>query len=575
MSREDRIKEIKENYRDAVDGWRHVYDEARDDLRFAYDIEGGQWPDSIRAQRETDGRPIITANKVQKFLRQLRGDQMMNRPRIKVIPVDSVADPKKAALYDGLIRQIEYLSNASIAYDTAHLGAISSSIGFFRLITKYDDDNSFNQSIYIKRIVNPLSVHFDPWAQEFCLEDAGYCFIEDLIPQEKFKKLYPKSEFHDFDNSATSTIFGDWLQNKKVRIAEYFWKDTERKTLYLLESGEAILSQGEVTLDAIKMTGRKIKREREVEIQKVKWCKTNGVEILEETEWPGVNIPVIPVFGDEIVSEGKRYYLSLTRGTKGPQQMYNYWITAATETVALTPKTPFILEARQVTGFEAEWEDAHRTNRPYIRYKAVAGLQKPQREPQTQIPNAIIAMAQQAALDIEDHLGRYEASQGKASNERSGKAITARVQQADKGTYTFVDNLTRAIVCAGRQMIDLIPKIYDTQRALQVMGENGEQQVVEVNKPVGFDENNRPVLENDLSVGKYDVIASVGASYSSKRQEMVQMLIEAAQYAPMAAPVLIPLIFQNSDWPGAEEVAKKLAGYLEQQAQQEQVAAAK
>lgn len=566
------IAGAKERYKEAIDGWDHIYTDASDDLKFVYDVDSGQWPVSIRNQREKDGRPVLTINKLQKFVRQLRGDQMMNRPRIRVIPVDDQADVKMAALYNGLIRQIEYLSNAEIAYDTAYMHAISSSFGFFRIITKYTDDASFDQDILIKRIINPLSVHFDPYSVEFELEDARYCFIEELIDKKDFKKLYPRAEVSDFESSTTATLFGDWLQADKVRVAEYFWKEPVKKRIVMLSDGTVVPVDNAKTLDALKAMGLEVTREREVDSHIVKWCKISGAEVLEESVWPGRDIPIIPVFGDEIVADGKRYYLSLARGAKGPQQMYNYWASAATETIALAPKMPFIVDHRQIRGFENEWDEANLHNRMYIRYNAVNGIQKPAREPQTQVPTAIMNVMQATAFDIEDHLGRYEASQGKASNERSGKAIIARVAQADKGTYTFVDNLTRAIVYAGRQLIDLIPKIYDTPRALRIMGENGEQELVGVNQPTVGPDGTSVVRDNDLSIGKYDLIASVGASYSSKRQEMVEMMIQSMQYAPMLAPVIAPLVFKYSDWPGAEEVSAELQKQIQAAQMQQQAA---
>ena len=562
---EDFIKDAKDRYKESVDGWSDIYREASDDLKFVYDVDEGQWPEKMRTDREKDGRPILTVNKLQKFVRQIRGDQMMNRPRIKVIPVDDQADVQMAELYDGLIRQIEYLSTAGTTYDTAYMHAISCSVGFFRLITKYTDNNTFNQDIFIKRVINPFSVHYDPYAVEFTLEDAKYCFIEELIDKKDFKARYPKAEVSDFDSSSTATIFGDWMQKDKLRIAEYFYKEPVKKKIVMLETGEVIPVDNKNTIEAIKALGGVIVREREAETPVVKWCKLNGVEVLEESEWPGIDIPIIPVFGDEIVTDGKRYYLSLARGAKGPQQMYNYWATAATETVALAPKMPFIVDHRQIKGFETEWEESNRTNRMFIRYNAIAGLNKPSREPQAQVPSAIMNMMQTTAFDIEDHLGRYEASQGQASNERSGRAIIARITQSDKGTYTFVDNLTRAIVAAGRQMIDLIPKIYDTPRALRVMDETGQETLVNVNQPT------LDGIQNDLSVGKYDLVAVTGASFGSKRQEMVEMMIQALQYAPALSSIIAPLIFKYSDWPGSDEIYNEIKKGIEQLQQQAQI----
>lgn len=553
------LNEAKDRYEEAVQGWDHIYEKATSDLKFVYDVDEGQWPESVRKEREKDNRPVLTVNKLLKFVRQLRGESKLNRPRLKVIPVDDKADVRMAELYNGLIRQIEYLSDAGTAYDTAYGHAVSSSLGYFRIKTDYVDDMSFDQDILIKRILNPQSVRPDPRAIEFELEDGKYCFIEELVKKNEYERLYPDTDRSDWDSQ--KKLLGEWIQGEAYRVVEYFYKKPIKKTIVQVASGGVFALSDKIDKDYIQANYGKIVRDRVADTHEVRWCKMSGLEILKKGSWAGKYIPVIPVLGDEIVVDGKKYYLSLTRGAKGSQQMYNYWSTAATETVSLTPKTPFIIEARQIEGFETEWEDAHRTNRPYIRYHAVAGLQKPAREPQTEIPGGIISMMQATAYDIEDHLGRYEASKGQASNERSGKAIYARIQQADKGTYTFVDNLSKAIIFCGRQLIDLIPKIYDTPRALNIRDEAGNTSLIKVNQP-GSDGFGNATVNNDLSVGKYDLISSIGASFSSRRQEMVETLLQSMQYAPMVAPIIAPLIFKYSDFPGAQEVYAEIKKQL-------------
>ena len=564
MAKPEVIAEARERYQIAVEGWEHVYAAAKDDLQFTYDVGEGQWSDADREKRA--GRPCITVNKLQKFVRQLRGDFMQNRPSMKVIPVDGKADVQKAELYNGLIRQIEYLSNASKVYDTAYAHSAACSIGYWRILTQFESENSFNQEIRIKRILNPMSVHFDPFATEFNLEDAQYCFVEELIDKKEFEQLYPDADMTGFSGEHDNLI-GSWLQDGKIRVCEYFYKELVKKKLALLSDGTTIELSSKINEKLIKDNGLFIVKEREVDSHVVKWCKINGVDVLESSEWAGSGIPIIPMFGDEVVVDGKRYYLSLIRGAKGSQQMYNYWASAATENLMLTPKTPFIIDHRQIKGFESEWDDANVTPRNYIRFNAIAGIAKPAREPQTQVPQAIVSMMQSTAYDIEDHLGRYEASKGEAGNERSGKAIIARINQSDKGTFTFVDNAANSIIAGLKQIVELIPKIYDTPRALNVLGENGERESVPVNQPV-VNENAEITTQNDLTVGKFDVIASIGASFGSKREEMVKSMIESMQYAPQLAGIIAPMIFKYSDWPGAQEIAAK----LEQAAQQQQQA---
>lgn len=562
MKDDDILKEAKDKYEYSASSFQHIYDEAKKDLKFVYDIDDGQWPSPIRQSRTKDGRPIITCNKLQKFVRSIRGDAQQNRPRVKVIPVDSNADVNMAEIYNGIIRQIEYQSDAGIAYDTAYANAVASSIGYFRLRTDYIDNESFNQDIFIDRVPESDAIHLDPDARDFEFSDGSFGFIEELMDKDTFKKRFKGASDTDF--SGRKEIIGDWILDEKIRLAEYFYKDTKRIKLVLLSTGEAVPITGGVTEKDIKDRGFEIIRDRFVDETIVRWCLINGYEILDRSDWPGKYIPIIPVFGDEIVIDNKRYYLSLTRGARGPQEMYNYWATAATESVALAPKVPVFVDHRQIKGFEPEWEQINRSTRPFVRYNAIAGLQKPSRESQIEVPAGIMAMMQQTAFDIEDHLGRYESSKGEASNERSGKAIIARINQSDKGTYTFVDNYARAIIFCGKQIINLIPKVYDAPRAMIITGEDGTQQLVDVNQPVA-QEDGTIGIANDLTVGRYDLIASVGATYVSKRQEMVEMMIQSMQYAPQLAPIIAPLIFKYSDWPGASEIYAGLTQEIQKQ----------
>ena len=556
------LSDIKNRYTIASDAWRDIYTKAEDDTRFAYDVGEGQWPDAIRHSKQNSNKPCLTINKLQKYIRRLRGEMQMNRPHMKVIPVDDKADVQRAEIYNGIIRQLEYLSNASVAYDTAYNHAVTGGVGYWRILTDYVDDDSFDQEIKIKRIINPFSVYFDPSAKEFNFEDAKYCFITDLMEVDEYKAQYPDSSLAEFEgvNEYDET---EWLYEDKVRIAEYFYKEPHTVTKVLLDSGEVLPLEDGVTKESLEEQGEKIADTREVTEERIMWCKLNGVEVIEgPTPWVGKYIPIIPVFGDEVMYRGRRNYLSLIRGAKGSQEMYNYWSTIATESVAQVPKTPFILEARQIRGYEEEWNDANTISRPYLRYKHINNVPKPQREQPATIQTGIMSMLQTASFDIEDNLGQYAEASGQPSNARTGKAIQLRINQSDKGNYTFGDNLTRAMVYSGKQIINLIPKIYDSTRTVLTMDETGNAEITEINKPEILMTNTGPqsTVKNDLSVGRYDLIAIAGPSYGSRRQEMMQMITEAMQYAksPEISAVLTPLLFEYSDYPGATKVAGML-----------------
>ena len=556
------ITEALTLYERSVEIWSDIYSKATDDMKFTYDIDDGQWPAEVDGIRGAN-RPKLTINKVLKFVRNVKTDFLMNKPSLKVIPVDDRADVQKAEIYQGIIRQIEYMSSADIVYSTAYAQAVASSVGFFRITTDYVGD-SFDQEIKLKRILNPTSVHYGPGV-EFSLEDAPFCFIEDSLSRDEYKRKYPDAQLIDFDGGRK---FSDWFDEDNVRVAELFWKEYVERERALLSNGmEVWLGKG--TNAEIKAAGLEIVKKRTVTSHKIMWQKMSGHEILDgPKEWPGKYIPIIPMFGDEIVIEGKKHYLSFIRGAKDPARMLNYWSTAATENVALSPKAPFIIDARQIKGFETEWDEANIKNRMYLRYKALTGIEKPRREPQTGIPAAIIGMIQQMSFDIEDHLGMYEASKGAPSNERSGKAIERRVEQSQKGAFTFYDNSARSLIYAGKQIIDLIPKVYDTERQVRLRNETGTEKIIVINRRT-LNDIGEIEIENNLSEGRYDLISTVGTAYSSKRAEMAEMMVQSMQYAPNLADIIAPLVFKYSDWPGANEIYEEIKGEIERRQSEE------
>lgn len=559
------LEEMRTNYRTSVDGWRHVYEAYVEDMKLVYDIDEAYWPANIISTRGRN-RPRITVNKLLKFVRSLRSNQLINDASMNVIPADAGASKEVAKIYDGLIRQIEYSSTASTAIDTAFMNAVSGSVGFLRLDTEFTK-GTFDQEIVIKRIINVPSVHLDPSAVEFTYSDGEWAFIETNYTKEQFEAKWPEAENKDFEQLGTSKDYGDWFTKDTVRVAEYFYKDYFNKELAQVRDENGIISVVEVTkenpLSQIKEFFE-VLQTRKYRDYKIKWAKVNGAEALEEGVWPGSNIPIIPVFGDEVVVEGKKHFESLIRGAKGLSQMYSYWASAATENVALSPKAPYLVDHRELKGYEKEWDESNITNRMYLRYNEI-GNGRPQRQTQTTIPAGIISMMQTTAFDIEDYLGKYESSKGQTSNERSGKAIEARVEQSDKSSHVFVDNALRSLMYLNQQIIDIIPIIFDTHRMLMTVGDTGESSLVDVNSPSVNDLGEASVVNN--LKGNYRLNAKIGASYNSQREEMVTHMLESMQYAPNHAHIIAPYIFKYSDWPGADEIYNELKQETERQNQ--------
>lgn len=542
------LSEMRAFKKDCEQADGHNREAMEDDLRF---LEGhGQWDERIKAQREADGRPCLTINKLPQYVNQVANDIRQSRPSIKVRPVDDKSDPEKAKLLEGLIRNIEYTSKADQAYDTAGFYAVSGGFGAILVETAYSDDDSFDQDIRIKRVRNPMTVFIDPNSEEADGSDMQRALVTSLMPLKAFKKKYPKA-------AATSSVEGsewaDWFTSEAVRLAEYWTRDPVMRAIALLQDGSVV--------DADDADPALIVSTRNAPSWRVTYRLCTGSEVLETKTWPGKFIPIVPVYGEEIDINGKVYRRGLIRNAKDSQRMYNYWRTTATELVALAPKAPMLVTDRQIEGREQEWASANVSPRPYLTYTPDGQAPLPQRIEPAGVPQGVFTEAQVAVDDMKSVTGIYDASLGARGNETSGRAILMRQKEGDNATFVYPDNVARAIAQVGRIVIDLIPKIYDTARMVRVLGEDGAEEIVGVNQP-GIEG-----LLNDLTIGKYDIVVQSGPSYATKRMEAAETMMQFVQAQPQLAPLIGDLIAKNMDWPGADKIAERMVAMLPPQLQ--------
>ena len=578
----DTLDEMRSRYTMAIAAYSDSREDELDDLRFMAGSPDNQWqwPADVLATRGAvqgqtiNARPCLTINKLPQHVRQVTNEQRQNRPSGKVIPADDKADVEVAAIYDGMVRHIEYMSDADVAYDTACENQVTYGEGYIRVLTEYCDEDTFDQDLRIGRVRNSFSVYMDPMSQDPTGADAEWCFITQDITKQEYERDYP-------DAAPLSSILasgvGDqylsqWLTEDTLRIAEYFYYKHEEATLNLYPGNQSFFD-GSPEDKNMKEMGLKPIKSRRVDRKKVMWMKTNGFESLEEREWAGKWIPVVRVIGNEFEVEGQIYISGLVRNAKDAQRMYNYWTSQEAEMLALAPKAPFIGYGGQFEGYEMQWKTANTTNWPYLEVNPDvtdgmgAVLPLPQRAAPPLPQTGLIQAKMGASDDIKSTTGQYDSSLGATSNERSGRAILAREKQGDTGTYHYVDNLARAIRHITRQLVDMIPKIYDTERIARIVGLDGEVDMVKINpqqpNPVNEirDVNTGILIEKiyNPGVGRYDVVVTTGPSYMTKRQEAMDAMSQILQGNPQLWSVAGDLFVKNMDWPGAEELAARLA----------------
>jgi hypothetical protein len=597
----DTLDDAKEDFKLCVDAESDQRKESLDDLKFAR--LGEQWPDGVRESREKEGRPCLTINRLPAFIKQVTNDARQNRPSITVHPVDDGADKETAEILNGLIRNIQNISRADIVYDTALDFAVTMGFGYWVIRDQYTCDDSFDKDLVLERVSNPFAVYGDWESKEATSVDWNRAFITDLYSERKYKKLWPGADLAGFStDEGRDEAAALWFVDKQIRVAEWWTRDEVAAKLLKLSDGtllqeETYLKVGEDGFslkDILDAQGVTVAGDRETRTYKVKQRIISGTEILETNEWKGKYIPIVPVYGDEINVNGKRYFQSLVRFAKDPARMFNYWRTASTELVALAPKAPFIGAVDQFVTDSAKWQTANTASHPYIEYDMVQGAPPPQRQAFAGVPAGALQEALNASDDMKNIMGLHDASLGAKSNETSGRAIIARQREGDVSTFNFMDNLTRAIEHTGAILVDLIPKHYDVARIVRCIKEDGSTYAVPVNQPVvpappqqgqqqmpgqmqeqfkpappGADQD--PSMQDmvkifDLTTGKYDVTVAAGPSFTTRREESANQMMEFIRVFPQSAPLIGDLLAKNLDWPGADEVAGRLKAMLPPQA---------
>lgn len=564
---DDLITTFRKRYEDAYERERENIDKAYEDLGFAE--EEAQWDADVRRKREIEGRPCLTINRLPQFVRQITGKMRQLRPAIKCVPVDSRGDPETAKTLAGMFRYIENRSRAQIVYGKAADSQVTCGIGAWRVTTEYSDDQTFNQEIRIDAIDDPVMTLFDPDASRPSKSDAMFCFVPVDMSRRKFEEEFSGKSPVGYEMRAHSAWEG-WVSEDYVRVCEYWYKEPTKRELVLMPDGsvddltgqpEDIVAQKREEIALLQAQGVEIRIEKR-DSYKVMRCLVSAQDILEEpVEWKGRYIPIIPVVGEEIRIGRKVVRRGIVRLAKDPQRMYNYFSSAETEIVALQPKAPFIGTEKNFEEYEDIWQSANTENLPYLTYTPDPGNggAQPSRSQPPVSSQGLTEGANRSVEDMKAVIGIYDASLGARSNETSGKAIEARQQEGDTGSFVYVANFGEAISHTATVIMDLIPHVYDNARTIRIVGDDGTIEPTKINQPQGVAEDGVSPLANDVTVGAYDVVVKMGPAYDTLRSEAREGMTAMIQAGgPELFAITGDLMAKMQDWPNAEELTERL-----------------
>jgi len=577
------LSRIRNFYDEGVGAWEENRRMHSEDLNFIYNAEAmGQWDPVVLQNRR--GKPCYTFNRCLQPVNMVVADMRQTRPAGKVRPASDGASEAISDIFAGLCRSIEQCSRADQIYKEQFKFAVAGGFGAWRIMPTYmqdDDEGAFDQVLRVINISNPQTVVWDPQCADACAADANRCIVAERISDEIYEALYPDGNMNSFNVSRDS--YG-WFTDKEVRIAEYFERVPREKTIakmtdgtvreydadlrateaHLEEKGLTFEKSGVTRVATNKKTGKPMIR-KTVKWQ-VMWAKIDGSTILEGPyyyDWK--RIPVVRCPGRYINIEGRKKFQSLIRHSKDAQRSYNSRASDMIERSALLPKAPYLVTEAMIKGYENEWNQANVASRPYLPYNvdknAEGGM--PFRTPPLDLPQGAMALAQMSIQDIQATIGYFDPALGNSEdmNRVSGKALVQHTKRSDLGSFEFIDGFSSALQLTWEMFVDMIPTVYDSARVERIIGHDGIEKMVEINKEHELTGD----IVNDLSKGSYDVEVTIGPSFQSARQEALDTLISFAEAMPQNAPMISDLIAKNIDSPDAQEMANRLRIPLIQQ----------
>lgn len=577
---------------------------------------GDQWPDYIKASRagtqvqaagglETVGKkPCLTINKVKQPVQQIINQEKNANLGIQ-LRAEKDASVADAKVRQGLIRHIQAHSRGRIARSWAFDRAVQVGRGYYRIDKEYvhktrkvldaDPASLRDQELVVNRILNQGNVLLDPFAKQPDWSDGNWAFIWDDMPFEEFKRKYKKSKTaamvsdassNDGELKAVAEQAPGWIggdeEARTVRVAEYFYAEYSPVTVRVMIGPDGTSSLTDLPIDEWPTGATKGSGELEIEDRTISWCKLTAKEILEETEWEGSHIPIIPMVGNEFNLNGERLWNGEVEDAQDAQRLFNYTASAIALATAIAPLSQFILDPRQIEGFESYWKQANVRAFPYLPRHAFdeRGQLYPDihREGGETPIQALTMMLNQADSYLQATTSTPDPSLGRLDPKKaSGKAIGLLQQQSDLANSNYIDNEAHvSLPLEGTILNEMLPFVYDRPgRIVEILGDdNKSARQVMVNAPFIQGPNGQPqpapaptngqsdVQQYDLSKGTYSIIVDVVKSEPTQRTETRQSIIDMMGTSPQVSSALAPYLFQFSDQAGSEQITDTLKKLL-------------
>lgn len=520
----------------------------------------GQWEPEI-IQR-FGKKPRYTFDEANPIVDDVLGEMMSSDFSIRVSPSGTVASKQTAMIYEGLIRTIENISNATYIYNRSARIMVGTGLDGWRVVQAFRDDNSFQQDLLLRSIPDfQNSVWFDPGAVEQNMEDAEEAWVLTSMTKRDYDKRWPEGSGMSVGKNITQQVYFNKKPDEVV-VAEHLYKVRKKRELALMSDGSVFVMDA----DFDRVLDDLAKRDITLVRTRTREYSTVYQRIFDGSDWLGnaketvfSYVPIIPVFGNFRISESKVIYWGIVEKIRDAQRVINYSESRRIEEGALAPRGKIWMTKEQATSPDVKQTlQTLNTNMDPVQFYDFVDMQPvPQYMGSPTSNQGLVETTASAQGFIQRTSGTFDEARGAAPAHRSGEAVNLLQKKSDNPKRKWFQSMEIAIQHTAKILIAAIPKVYDVQQELVLTGYDGTTDVVTIKKRVKDEQSGQIIELNDLSKGTYDVVCSSGPAFASKQQETVTTINEMAAIDPSILAIGADILLNNISAPGIDKIAER------------------
>lgn len=533
-----------------------MYENVRE-CQYFLEKEDGQWEPEII--NRLGKRPRYTDDRCNPLVDAIAGEMEQNEYSIGVTPTGGRASNETAETLEGLIKNIENISGATLIYSAISRSLVGAGLGGCEVTQDYIDSDTFDQDLFIKPIEDFQNrVWFDDNSKMPDRSDAKFCWILDEITRSEYEDKFPKGKMTSIGSNRNGEVYQD--KPDTISVCRFFYKKPTDIKLVRMTDGSVYRDDEDFlqVADELAAAGITVESTRTRKTFKVYQRILDGSGWLNDAEETVFNfIPVVPFYGNFKVVDGKIIFRGAINKAMDMQRIHNMAISRQVEDVVLAPRPKYWGTAEQRRGHDSTISTLNTNANPWQDYNHVEGTPPPFIQGGGQVNQSLELLNQSSANSISLSAGVYSPQLGDNVNLQSGIALERQIEKGDVSTLKYFSAMEAGLKYLGKVLLGAIPNVYDGTRQQRILSEDGTDEMVMLNQPIIDQQTGEAVVLNDLSIGEYDCSVSIGAAFKNRKEKAREAILAIAQYDPSIIEIGRDILLRSTDLPAMDDLADR------------------